>query len=111
MNQNQEVLVSCKKCTLRVPVGKTTYDKEGVNLICFPCYNKLALGIEPESYNTIQSAEVPKKIYYKCDYCKYDFSRSEDFQFNGLCANCGKDQVKVNDQIVEVEKKKNLLDY
>ena len=111
MAQNQEVLVSCKKCSLRVPIGKTAYDKEGSNLICFSCYNKLAAGLKPDVYKTVQSAEVPKKIYYKCEYCKYEFSRSEDFDFNGLCFNCGKDHVKVDNKIVEVGRKRNLLDY
>ena len=111
MSQNQEVLISCKKCTLRVPIGKTTYDKDGNSLICYDCYNRIAMGLEPKEYKTIQSADMPKRIHYKCGNCNFEFSRSEDFAFGGLCINCGKDQVKVNNKIIEIEHGKTLLDY
>ncbi len=107
----QEVLVSCSKCTLRVPIGHTIYTKDGQNLMCFECYNKIIKGIEPEAYKTVQSAEMPKKINYICIACGFKFSRVETFHFGGYCFNCGKAHVQVENKIIETKDKKTLLDY
>ena len=110
MKVNQDILVSCNQCTLKVPITQTTYDKDGKNLICFECYNKLAQGIEPQVYKTIQSADFPKKIHYKCLNCTFKFSRSEEFSFTGICVNCGKKNIEIEQKIVAKDRK-SLLDY
>ena len=109
---NQEVLISCTRCTVKVPIGQTVYEKNGQDVICFECYNKIASGVEPEVYRTIQSAEGPRRINYKCDYCGFRFSRLETFQFGGRCFNCGKEHVGAEEQKTFFTKdRKTLLDY
>ena len=109
-SQNQEILVHCNQCNLKVPIGQTTYN-ENKNLICFECYNKIAQGITPEPYKTVQSAESPSKIYYSCNYCGFKFSRSEDFSFTGICINCGKKTAKTEQRVEILKDRKTLLDF
>ena len=109
--QNQDILVSCNKCTAKVPITQTTYDQGGKNLICFECYNKLAKGLEPEPYKTLQSAEYPKRISYTCSHCHFKCSRTEDFVFNGLCVNCGRRAVQTEEKQFVLKDRKSLLDY
>jgi len=111
MVPKQDVIVICKKCDLTVPINQTTYDNSGRDLICFECYNKIAKGQEPEKYNTVQSADYPVRVHYKCTQCHFTFSRSEEFTFNGLCFNCGKSSVEVDGKKIEIKDRKNLLDY
>ena len=110
MSPKQDMIITCKRCDLTVPINQTTYDGSGKDLICFECYNKIAKGLEPEKYNTLQSAE-PNKVHYKCNNCHYGFSRNIGFAFNGLCFNCGKQTVEIDGMKVEVRDRKSLLDY
>jgi len=112
MKVNQDILISCTQCALKVPITQTTYNKNGKDLICFECYNKLAKGIEPEQYKTVQSAEYPRKINYKCMSCHYKFSRPENFPFTGICVYCGKKNVSAEQppQVI-LKDRKNLLDF
>ena len=112
MVPKQEVLVSCNRCTVKVPIGQTIYEKDGQNLICFECYNKIAKGLEPEVYKTMQSADLPAMISYRCNNCNFKFSRPDTFQFGGHCFNCGKAHVVVEEKVViPMKDRKSLLDY
>ncbi len=110
MIPNQDVVISCTRCTVNVPIAQTTYDGSGRNLICFNCYNKIAKGIEPDK--VVQTAEVPDKISYKCLSCGFKFARSSSFHFGGHCFNCGKTSVqKEETQQIMLRDRKSLLDY
>lgn len=110
MNYDQDVIISCTRCTANVPINQTTYDNNGKNLICFACYNKIAQGQVPD--RIIQTAEIPDKIHYECLACNFKFSRLRSFQFGGHCFNCGKPKVKVTktNQVI-MKDRKSLLDY
>lgn len=106
----QEVTVSCTRCTSNIPIGQTTYDSSGRSLICFNCYNKIARGEQP--HKIIQTAVPTDRINYRCFNCKFKFSRSINFNFNGICFNCGRTSVELEEtkQIV-MKDRKSLLDY
>ena len=111
MKLDQDMIIACTRCTCKVPIASTTYDKTGKKLICFECYNKISKGIEPEKYRTIQS-ENPEKVGYKCVSCGYRFSRNSTFQFGGICFNCGKNTVQIEETRQMILKEgKTLLDY
>jgi len=98
MVPDQDVIISCTRCTINVPIGQTTYETNSRNLICFNCYNKLARGLQPDKI--IQSA------------CSYKFSRSREFQFGGRCFHCGKAAVQVEEtKQILAKDRKSLLDY
>lgn len=104
-------MVNCIACTCKVPIGSTIYDKTGTSLICFECYNKLMKGEQIEQYKTIQSSD-PDKLKYLCRNCGFKFSRGRTFKFNGLCFNCGKETVTMEQTTeVIVRNRKTLLDY
>ena len=107
---NQDVIISCTRCTVNVPIGQTTYESNSRNLICFNCYNKLARGVQPD--RVVQYAEAPDKINYKCIACGFKFTRAKAFQFGGHCFNCGKAAVQA-EQTKEIlaRDRKSLLDY
>ena len=107
---NQDVVISCTRCTSSVPIGQTTYDINGKNLICFNCYNKIVRGAKPD--RLVQSAEMPERLNYTCLACGFKFSRAVAFQFGGHCFNCGKPSVQREEtkQIV-MRDRKSLLDY
>ncbi|MBS3152839.1 hypothetical protein J4230_05515 [Candidatus Woesearchaeota archaeon] len=110
MVPDQDVIISCTRCTINVPIGQTTYETNSRNLICFNCYNKLARGLQPDKI--IQSAEMPEKVIYKCMACSYKFSRSREFQFGGRCFHCGKAAVQVEEtKQILAKDRKSLLDY
>ncbi len=110
MSLNQDVIISCTRCTVNVPIGQTTYENNTRNLICFNCYNKLAKGQEPD--RLVQTAEVPEKTAYKCLSCGFKFSRTRNFQFGGHCFNCGKAAVQAEEtKQVLFKDRKSLLDY
>lgn len=106
----QELTVSCTRCTSNVLISHTTYDPSGRNLICFNCYNKLAKGEQP--YKVVQTAVPSDRTNYRCFNCNYKFSRLNTFQFTGICFNCGKRTVEIEEtkQIIEKDRK-TLLDY
>ena len=107
---NQDVVVSCTRCANSVPIGHTTYDSNGKNLICFNCYNKLVKGIKPD--RVVQSAEIPDRVKYNCLSCGFKFSRTITFHFGGHCFNCGKSAVQREEtKQVLVRDRKSLLDY
>ena len=109
MIPNQDIIISCTKCTLNVPIAQTTYDRNGKNLICFSCYNLVAKGGSPEKI--IQNAQV-ERVNYECLSCHFKFSRNAEFQFGGKCFNCGKKAVQAeNTQKVIARDRKSLLDY
>src|SRR3989344_261469 len=109
MEPNQDVMVACVECTSKVSLGNTIYDKKGTSLICYECYNKLARGIQPEQYKTVQSSE-PDKLIYNCRSCGFKFSRSKNFKFNGLCFNCGKESLQIEQtQEKLIRNRKTLL--
>ena|SRR3989338_1491841 len=110
MVPNQDVIISCTRCTINVPIGQTTYENNSKNLICFNCYNKIARGVQPDKL--IQSAELPEKIDYKCIACGFNFSRGREFSFGGHCFNCGKATVQIQETKQVIAKdRKSLLDY
>jgi len=111
MGPNQDVIISCTRCTSNVPIGQTTYANNSRNLICFDCYNKIARGQEPD--RIVQTAELPDKVGYKCMSCGFSFSRARSFHFGGHCFNCGKASVQLQEtsQRIQVKDRKNLLDY
>jgi len=110
LKPNQDVVIACTSCSIKVPISQTTYDNSGKNLICFDCYNLIAKGDRPD--RLVQSAEAPEKVYYKCMACGYSFSRSISFHFGGRCFNCSKQSVQVIDtKEVLVKDRKSLLDY
>ena len=110
MIPEQDVIVSCTRCTNQVPINQTTYENNSKNLICFDCYNKLAQGLHPD--RVIQPLEPGERLSYKCSHCSFTFSRSQNFQFNGKCFNCGRTALRTeNNQRVIVKDRKSLLDY
>lgn len=110
MVPNQDVVISCTRCTVNVPIGQTTYENNSRNLICFNCYNKLARGVQPDVL--VQSAQAPDRVGYKCLACGFRFARSKTFHFGGHCFNCGKPTVQLEEtRQVMVRDRKNLLDY
>ena len=110
MMPNQDVIISCTRCTVNVPIGQTTYENNSKNLICFNCYNKLARGTQPD--RIIQTSEAPERLSYKCLSCGSKFSRSREFSFGGQCFHCGKTTVQMEEtrQILSKDRK-SLLDY
>lgn len=110
MVPNQDVIISCTRCTANVPIGQTTYENNSKNLICFNCYNKIARGVEPD--RVVQTLQAPDRIAYKCLACGFGFSRTKTFQFGGHCFNCGKATVQREEtkQFV-LRDRKSLLDY
>ncbi len=107
---NQDLMITCSRCTNSASIGQTTYDSTGRNLICFNCYNKIARGEEPEK--VIQKAAPPERTNYKCIKCGFSFSRNVTFQFTGICFHCGSHTVHIekNPEIV-MQDRKSLLDY
>ncbi len=106
----QDVIISCTRCTSNIPISQTTYENNTKNLICFNCYNKLAKGVQPD--RLVQSAEAPQKLNYKCIACGYSFSRLKEFQFGGHCFHCGKPTVQLEQSTESLTKdRKSLLDY
>lgn len=110
MIHDQDVIISCTRCTVNVPIGQTTYENNSKNLICFNCYNKLARGQQPDKI--FQTAEAPERTSYKCLSCGFKFTRGREFSFGGQCFNCGKKavQAEMTRQILTKDKK-SLLDY
>lgn len=106
---DQDVIISCTRCTATVPIAQTTYENNSKNLICFNCYNKLAKGVQPD--RVLQSSETPQRIDYKCIACGYSFSRPKEFQFGGHCYNCGKAAVQAEQNQTLTKDRKSLLDY
>ncbi|MBI5391431.1 hypothetical protein HZB00_00350 [Candidatus Woesearchaeota archaeon] len=110
MGFDQDILVSCRECATKYTLAEMKHDDSGENLICKECYKKLYGGKNNES-RLIQSAES-KRINYKCFNCGYAFSRSESFNFGGICVNCGKTSVQREDtKTIFIKNKKQLLDY
>lgn len=110
MVPNQDVIISCTRCTVNVPIGQTTYESNTKNLICFNCYNKLAKGTQPD--RVVQTAEGPDRLTYKCLSCGFAFSRAKSFQFGGHCFNCGKTKVQREEtKEIVLRDRKSLLDY
>lgn len=110
MVHDQDVIISCTRCTINVPIGQTTYENNSKNLICFNCYNKIIKGVRPDKI--IQSADMPDKTDYKCLACGFRFTRARNFQFGGHCFNCGKSAVQMEEtKQVLVRDRKSLLDY
>ena len=109
MMPNQDIVISCTRCTLNVPIAQTTYDNNGKNLICFNCYNHVVKGIQPDKI--VQTAQVDR-VNYSCLSCHFKFSRNASFQFGGKCFNCGKHAVQAEaTQQVVARDRKSLLDY
>ncbi len=107
---NQDLMVTCTRCTSSISIGQTTYDTTGRNLICFNCYNKIARGEEPEKI--IQRAEPVDRVNYKCLRCSFSFSRNTNFQFMGICFNCGCHAVqRERSAEIVMKDRKSLLDY
>jgi Zn finger protein HypA/HybF involved in hydrogenase expression len=111
MIPDQDVVVSCTRCTVNVPINQTTYENNSRNLICFECYNKLAQGLHPDK--VVQKAEPSDRLNYKCNNCGFKFSRGVNFQFSGACGNCGKHTLEIEEtqQRVLVKDRNNKMDF
>lgn len=58
--------------------------------------------------NVVQSSSSDT-VDYICTECKFKFSRASDFQFQGICFNCGKKSVIIEShQKIVVKKTENL---
>ncbi len=110
MMPNQDIIISCTRCTINVPIAQTTYNNGGKSLICFNCYNQVVKGSGPE--RIMQNADLPERVNYNCLSCGFKFSRGASFQFGGKCFNCGKQavQAEATKQMIARERK-SLLDY
>lgn len=108
----QDMIVTCNRCALTVPINQTTYDNGGKSLICFDCYNKIVQGLETGQYKIIQSGDVPKRLNYRCSFCNFEVSRSENFTVTGICFNCGKKSLQPSEQNqMMLRDRKSLLDF
>ena len=102
---DESVLITCKKCKVRVPIKVMRYDTNA-ELICFDCYErqiKATKGQLAESSSVekvirpSQSRKVESKdtIKYYCTLCKFRFSRGKEFGFPKNCPYCSKDAVEI----------------
>ncbi|MBU0461549.1 MAG: hypothetical protein KJ574_03100 [Nanoarchaeota archaeon] len=95
-------LVTCEICSNKVPIREMKFDLSGTELICSVCYEKqrsrTSGSFEKKDFGPSLAIErrierasrAESYVFYKCDTCKYSFSRKESFGFK-KCPNCGKE--------------------
>ncbi len=93
----EEVLLSCKRCSTKVPKSSVKYNSTGEYLICSPCYAK--------EHGDVKTAETKQRTYdpitsnlervdYECGSCGYNYSRKAGLNFTSNCPYCSRNTVK-----------------
>jgi len=102
----QNNLVTCETCSARVPIKEMKFDMSGTSLICSDCYQKQRsrttasferkqLGESVAIQRRIERASRAEEyVFYRCDDCKFSFSRKSSFTFKN-CPNCGNKRITV----------------
>lgn len=92
------VLVPCKSCTLKVPVGDLRRNKDGI-FVCTTCLNRGFVAsvdinkLTPERIKRVENKQPvvkEQKLSYYCNNCKFSFSRPLNSEGKG-CPYCNKE--------------------
>jgi hypothetical protein len=93
----EEVLLSCKRCSTKVPKSSVKYNSTGEFLICSPCYAKEHGGeIKSETKQRVYDpiATNLERVDYECTSCGYNYSRKAGLSFALSCPYCSRNSVK-----------------
>ncbi len=91
-------LYQCALCTLKFPVDKIKYSKDGKKLICIDCHNKLMKKRDTdearqktETKQKVKQAEH-ESIKVMCVNCSYKFFYKPHLEL--MCPYCGSNKIR-----------------
>jgi DNA-directed RNA polymerase subunit RPC12/RpoP len=102
MTSSHDILITCRRCGNKSPVGDMKYDLNGKDLICGRCYEiKVAVKKRPETAGQYAETEKfkleftdplegKKEVSYFCPKCKFRFKRKKEHGIPKTCPYCNR---------------------